>query len=139
MNNITTEEILEYNKMCADFLGAKNVGKKGYLKLDYYQHDLFNRTEWSNTYQDNIEVDTLLVSSMRFHLDWNWIIEVIEQIENLPAKYVVVIKDSTCDIHNIFIKDKPFNFYARYGMLNKRQAAVKAINTFLIWYNETDK
>jgi hypothetical protein len=63
--------------------------------------------------------------------------EVVEAIENLPIKYTIVIKDISCDIHNIFKMDKEFSTFARNnGLLNKRMAVVKAINTFLIWHNE---
>ena len=116
---MTQEEILEYNKRCAEFLGAKNLGKLGYSDHDYYEHELFERTEWSNKYQDTIEVNTMVLSQMTFHYDWNWIMEMIEKILDIALEIDSMemyynIKDAIPDIN----------------------ATTLSINQFLIWYEQ---
>lgn len=76
LNIMNNEEIKNYNRLCAEFLGAKNLGKLGYSDLESYSHDLFIREEWSNKYQNSIETDITVLSSMSFHSDWNWIMAV---------------------------------------------------------------
>lgn len=55
---MTQEEILEYNKRCAEFLGMDN--------------DAF-------LLEKQIEKNTA-ICHLNFHSDWNWIMEVVEAI-----------------------------------------------------------
>lgn len=129
---MTQEELLEFNKLCAEFLGAKNLGKLGYSNLESYEHDLFIRTEWSNKYQDNIETDVMVLSSMSFHSDWNWIFEVVEAIEKLGyyTKNECIRNINYFNIYELENNEATF-----YGTDNsKKEAVVEAINQFLIWH-----
>ncbi len=45
LNIMNNEEIKNYNRLCAEFLGAKNLGKLGYSDLESYSHDLPYRWE----------------------------------------------------------------------------------------------
>jgi hypothetical protein len=131
MNQI---EILEYNKLCAEFLGAKNIGKKGFSDDDYYQHDLFLRTEWSNKYQDNIEVDTLPLFSMKFHSDWNWIMEVKYRIVGSGYYWFQFPNIIQINENGTISSNKIVNL--TFDKLNEKAAVVQAINQFLIWYSQ---
>lgn len=68
---MTSKEILEYNKRCAEF-----------LKMDFEIH--------SNTWR----YKDLIVTELLFHSDWNWIMEVCIAIKNIqnPREH----SDTTC-------------------------------------------
>lgn len=72
---MTQEEILEYNKLCAEFLG-----------------------EEMTTYFVETQMDLIGSSELHFHSDWNWIMEVVEAIEK---KSWVNIKGCAVDISTI--------------------------------------
>lgn len=120
---MTEEEILEYNKRCAEF-----------LKMEYENH--------SNTWRYKNEIATQLL----FHSDWNWIHEVIEAIEKLydhPNKEINVdIKPGQIEIfqrpYRLENNDYQEIIYLGDGYINgsKKEAVVEAINQFLIWYNK---
>lgn len=97
---MTTEEILEYNKMCAKFLGYKRNSNDTY--------DIICINEGFGWH----------LETMKFHSDWNWIMEVL-----------IKIKKIVCE--------SEFNYRFINALLNfEKEAVVQAINQFLIWYNE---
>lgn len=98
---MTQEEILQYNKRCAEFLGMDN--------------DAFLLAK-------QIEKNTG-ICHLKFHSDWNWIMEVVEAIEK---KAWVNIKGCAVDISTIANLNAP----------TKKEAVVEAINQFLIWYEQ---
>jgi hypothetical protein len=127
---MTAEEILEYNKRCAEFLGAiysehakawgfgnaKNIGSKMFHGVMYHNVIEAQRFE----------------KKLKFHSDWNWIMEVVEAIENLfDGEVLVEISDESCYIGYYKL------LYEKYTtMETKKEAVVQAINQFLIWYNK---
>lgn len=173
---MTQKEILEYNKLCAEFLGCKI----DYNVADWSKHDDKSLTEhWNNndftyvhtpkgkglpwyevkhrgefyqlftdfTYQKLKESDIELGGSyngayyelkdMQFHSDWNWIMNIVEAIEELKNKdgyrFQLLIQDSHCVIEE---SNKIFDSNQRVYASTKKEAVAKAINKFLIWYNE---
>ena len=130
---MTQEEILEYNKRCAEFLKWEFTTFK-----EVYNH--------INDFKGN-QYDSL--EELQFHSDWNWIMEVVEAIEKL---YDHPNKEISVDIRagQIEIFQRPYRLedndyheliYLDDGYINnsKKEAVVKAINQFLIWYNENNK
>lgn len=110
---MTNEEILQYNKMCAEFLGKKTHKNK--IVLDYKDFSGVN---------PNGEVWT----EMKYESDWNCIMKVVEAIEG--SGYQVDIQNNHCFIQ----KSESFGGSRVYAE-NKKEAVVQAINQFLIWYN----
>jgi hypothetical protein len=124
IEELKESQILQYNKMCAEFLGAiysehaeawgfgnaKNIGSKMFHGVMYHNVIEAQRFE----------------KELKFHSDWNWIMEVVEAIKNIqnPREH----SDSTCSTLKREIQ-------AHLGRANK-EAVVKAINQFLIWYNK---
>jgi hypothetical protein len=112
---MTQEEILEYNKMCAEFLGvdinfSTEVYKDSKSTLRQYIHG-------------KPKSEPLL-----FHSDWNWIMEVVEAIEKIYHIQGVEINGNCCLI-------KTYTFH-KHRSETKKEAVVQAINKFLIWYNK---
>ncbi len=106
----------EFNKLCAEFIGAKNLGKKGYSDYDTYEHELFERTEWSHKYQDNIETSECSVFRMEFNTNWNWIIKVLTEITKTGINWEMIdfngsVSEPNCFKASIFNLDigKPYN------------------------------
>ena len=111
---MTKEQILEFNKKCAIFIGAKfyNGDKEtfpnGYWLLDDDDYD-FDLSKY--------------LGNMKFHSDWHLIMGVIEKIESL--KYGVEIIGNYCHIIGSDIYSTK---------VNKKQAIIEAIDRFLTDY-----
>ena len=118
---MTQQEILEYNKRCSEFLwpDAKKEYESGEIEI-----------------KDGIFKKGMLIFGhfhlMKFHSDWNWIMEVVEAIEKLGYKFqlgwnitalISLVTNTPAKI--AFIESE-----------NRKEAVVQAINKFLIWYNE---
>lgn len=103
---MTQQEILDYNKRCAAFLG-------GVYDSDMTRYWFHLPIKWDGLFAPTTE-------ELKFHSDWNWIMEVVEAI---------LEKCSNSD-----------DMEAYYNILDtfpRKEAVVQAINKFLIWYNET--
>lgn len=110
---MTKEEIFDYNKRCAEFLNFEISENEKCFKLP-------NKNGW--------------VTLSIFHSDWNWIMEVYMKINECRITLPMFgIEDS---ITPLLIKRRPLKDAILDG--NKEQLA-KAINQFLIWYNEQKK
>ena len=104
-----TQEIKNYNRLCAVFLGWKyNKNSDDYQPTDFR----FGSAKW--------------LSDMQFHSDWNWIHEIIQKIKNTtnPKEH----SDTTFST----LRKKIQTHLGR----SDKEAVVQAINQFLIWYNE---
>ena len=129
------KEILEYNKRCALFLGAiyseqaeawgfgnaKNIGSKMFHGVMYHNVIQAERFE----------------KELKFHSDWNWIMDVVEAIEKLTKQdgygYEILITNSLCVIEET---NKIFDSNQRVYAKTTKEAVVEAINQFLIWYEQ---
>jgi hypothetical protein len=124
---MTQEEINNYNCLCAKFLdaiysehaeawgfgNAKNIGSKMFHGVMYHNVIQAERFE----------------KELKFHSDWNWIMEVCIAIKNIqnPREH----SDTTCSTLKREIQ-------SYLGSANK-EAVVEAINQFLIWYEQNRK
>ena len=137
---MTQEETVTYNKRCAEFIKPSWFDKR---RKDYpFPFPVVeivpaeNIIGYGHVSEGEVKHFSGTPDMMKYHSDWNWIMEVVETIENLPIKYVVGINNNNCDIHNVFIKDASFNTYVKNNSLTKKEAVVQAINQFLIWYEQ---
>ncbi len=131
---MTPEKILEFNKLCCLFLNWK-----------------FNPTTSihfpKGTWIDLNGIGHCAEKGLKFHSDWNWIMEVVEAIEiNFPIHTL----QWEYDDREEFAKDGRYKAYwftlhpkdeicsGLTDLRNKsrKEAVVQAINQFLIWYNE---
>ena len=129
MSDMNEQQILEYNKRCAKFMGYQVMTEKSFLMYEYPKG-----TDLSKVY-----IDTTLV----FHSDWNWIMEVVEAIEKLEFRVEIAYNqvDLECmrpdlDRFSTHINLHDCDGYGQDLDLTKKGAVVKAITQFLIWYNE---
>ena len=135
---MTPQEKLEYNKRCAEFLGYVNTTPTD-KDFNIYKN------EKGMIIGNNIYT-ILETMSMKFHSDWNWIMEVVEAIEKLyshPNKEINIdIKPGQIEIFQrpFYLENNNYHevIYLSDGYINssKKEAVVQAIDQFLIWYNE---
>jgi len=111
----------EYNRLCVEFIGLKCHEPSGYWTLP--------------TFMDG---DGWTMTDMKFHSDWNWIMQVVEKIESLLHRpneldtpiYCVtnfrnIVKIETVNDEIVWVKRS-----------SKKEAFIQAIWEFLQWYNE---
>jgi hypothetical protein len=109
---MTQEELFEYNKRCAKFLGFKYLNQSKYwIVYPFDDNSLFSN------------YGCIKVNNLQFHSDWNWIMEVANAIEKLAVNQDVInwVRQHKC-IFDLKLTEA------------KKEAVVKAINQFLIWY-----
>ena len=118
---MTQQELLEYNKRCAEFLG-----------YTLRENDCYNGDD-----KLVAKLSFLQTADLKFHSDWNWIMEVVEAIEKLTKKdgygYEILITNSLCVIEET---NKIFDSNQRFYAKTRKEAVVGAINQFLIWYEQ---
>ena len=128
---MTQEEILDYNKRCAEFLGIST----GYFKseIDCPTPEYKWMCTYANCTYEMQKEDFPLLSVwdyLKFHSDWNWIMEVVEAIEKLA--------DWTLECLNYPDGSRNYQMMIPLSETNiinndKKEAVVQAINQFLIW------
>ena len=118
---------IENNKLIAEFLGETKQ------PFEFSQFGYINSLgEWKDTFFDN---------QLKFHSDWNWLMEVVEKIENLQDEnnhvmYNVQIEQSFTEIidnhtSEIVIYDIDAD--------SKIEAVYNTVIEFIKWYNEQNK
>ena len=138
---MTQEEIKEYNKRCAEFLGMYDysMDNEYFEKGNYYCYPEKEKNPGSGYY--TIVQNTSDGYYGIFNSDWNWIMEVVEAIEKLGYESLIggseyYYPEKGMRYIQSFIKDD-VTIYQEAK--TKKEAVVQAINQFLIWYNENNK
>jgi hypothetical protein len=155
---MTNKQILEYNTLCAEFLG--------YVNTTPTDPD-FNIYENEKGFSIGNRIYPILETmSMQFHSDWNWIMEVVKAMEHRGGttimnryirgsfeidSYGVKFNFSPNNEFLLQLELKPFiNEYTfkhpmfKYHIIEefdfknktKMEAVVQAIYLFLKWYKE---
>lgn len=115
----------ENNKIIAEFLGWEILNNMTYSKI--------RKGKW-------IELDKL-----KFHSDWNWLMEVVEKIEFIKDSYHgrfgVYISSNSCTIQSTnFRPDKPIpnppHYYDNVVLNTKIESTYNAIIRFINFYNK---
>jgi hypothetical protein len=127
---MTQEEIQEYNKMCAEFIGF------------YYRDE--NTVQPIHNWITGLATMTYdPIRFLKFESDWNWIMEVIEKIEGLQKYEVKITKPLNTKFHYCEIRwiktESSYMIITVGNDKTKKEAVLQAINQFLIWYNENNK
>jgi len=118
---------IENNKLIAEFMGY-NVIKEPPIKEGIYI--------WSKAIDSSFPNKTLIESSLKYHTDWNWLMGVVQKIEE--KGFVVAIRGISCAIYPV-LQDKPKDYISNYvcGDLSKKIDIVySAIIGFIKWYNQ---
>jgi hypothetical protein len=113
----------EYNQLCVDFIELKCHEPSGYWTLP--------------TFMDG---DGWTMNDMKFHSDWNWIMEVknkicqLNLIDEFNTSYDSVAKGWHCQLLPAY-KNSFSSFYSKI-VSTEKEATIQAIWEFLQWYNE---
>ena len=111
------DNIIENNKLIAEFLGFQSTSLGWF---DNEEH-LIN-VEKDNTFDD-----------LKFHSDWNWLMKVVEKIENLGYGVTIGMADY-CIIQNDWKEDlKEIHSLTKNGKL---LCTYNACIEFIKWYNK---
>lgn len=83
--------------------------------------------------------DLLTTSEMKFHSDWNWLMKVVDKIENLQYKnnnyvFKVVIDYSSCYVYDM-VNDEIITELSRGS---KIEAVYDTCVNFIKWHNESN-
>ena len=125
MDNIT-----ENNKLIAEFL-VKNEG--GLVKLE---ENIFSTID-----EFEIPDDYLTLKDLKYHKDWNWLMSVVEKIENLQD-------ENNCAIYNVQIEQSFTEIIDNHTSEtiiydidadSKIEAVYNIVIEFIKWYNEQNK
>lgn len=155
---MTQQEINEYNKRCAEFLGILyGLRQNGIVKEESKVR--------IRGILDLEETKGLHINHCKFHSDWNWIHEVIDALEELGSYTIMGIKqkgafkiegDKVEFYFNpnqqllLHLQVRPFihEYTWKHPMYKnhitssckgktKKEAVVQAIDEFLIWYEQS--
>lgn len=82
-----------------------------------------------------------------FHSDWNWLMDVIEKVENLSFKkgrhFYLHVTQSSVQIRVDRMEEStfylPLGKWGTYGNSDKRTAIYKSCLEFINWYNQQNK
>ncbi len=128
---MSPQEIIEYNKKCAEFLEAECILKS---KDSIYQFNFEIDVKESydeGGYNGTFGETCWCLSEMKFNSDWNWIHEVIEKINQSKI---------TAPMNGIPDSIMPYIELRRpiiKGLINNnKEEVIQAINQFLIWYED---
>ena len=147
MKNI---EIQDFNHRCAEFLGLKRGWWIPQVKPLTYD----KKQWWDIDGKTFLGTKVYYNKDLRFHLDWNWIMEVVEAIEKLKFNSDTCTNSSPfftigkhwCYIH-IYndtengVPESGKYYYWSSGQHSimgetKKEALIKTIDQFLIWYEK---
>ena len=122
------------NRIIADFIGAVQVYKP-YVNTDDMEYDMYGVIP---TIEDGEnEKHYFLPQEMLFDTDWNWLMVVVEKIENIEdenrcSKYNFEMVQTFVEI----IDNNNSDTIVEIDKNTKIQATYKAVVEFIKWYNE---
>lgn len=152
------KQTIENNKKFAKFMGYVYVpySKDNVLKPGYWTKA---RVEENKVYPGKIEYVGYLCrkhEELAFHLDWEWLMEVVEKIERLDCREFsyswinmdneieynfyfpcVHIEKDDCQIYFDLTLDPPL-YIADEQEESKKEAVYKAALKFIDWYYENE-
>jgi hypothetical protein len=107
----------ETNKLIAEFMG-------------FVESPTTNKY-WTKRSSEGFGIGELV--DLKYNIDWNWLMEVVEKIENFGFEFFIV--ESRCRIANN--TDKSIETIIDFEIIGtKIQATYKAVVEFIKWYNE---
>jgi hypothetical protein len=134
---MTQEEINNYNRLCAEFLGFKYKNQAKFWAIYPLDNSSYLR-----------KLGYVRMDKLEFHSDWNWIMEVVEKIKYIEDNQEKFFGEEYYLIHfeidllngvDLFIDKKRLFSQSAFGEGQLKEAVVKAINQFLIWYNNEQR
>lgn len=140
-----TEEILEGNRILAEFMGH-NSDLGAAIRFMYSSSEPFplsgndaNFDSVENEVQMEVEEfgSTLVINTLSFHNSWDWLMPVVEKIESIEDKngyniFWVKIDGVCCEIQQADSLD----IIVEVDCESKIEAVFMACVEFIKWYNQ---
>ena len=83
---MTNEEIIEGNILIAEFMGLRHFNPLGYsLRRDGSENYFVEFPKYENIQFNNLVQEDDVHYYLKFHSSWDWLMNVVEQIESLPC------------------------------------------------------
>lgn len=113
------QEVIEGNKLIAEFMGFETIIHDG---------KLCRKRHWTN-------------ESTEYHSSWDWLMPVVEKIENsLKLKYEVEIGNNLYavneNLYRCIIHDAGNAFHLELESNSKAESVWLAVTKFIQWYNQ---
>jgi len=124
-----TKQVLENNKLIAEFLNWEFDAIEFIAPKEFETIIPFNHQSKKTKALECFTTSIYKVIDLKFHSDWNWLVEVVEKIESL--RYNIMIGNVICIIErnngldSIMIREE-----------TKIEAVYNACVEFIKWYNE---
>ena len=136
----------ENNKLIAEFMEfkqCKGIRSESGKYFDYWAKENFSCIEEQEIQIESewgyglVEQDLLFAEQLKFHKDWNWLMEVVEKIESLDSgTYTLVFQQKSCLIWNNDKGEELGFFNSSFKAETKIEAVYNACVEFIKWYNE---
>lgn len=133
----TTEEIIEGNRLIAEFMGLKEVRWNGekllWVEKDFVE-DFTNVNDYSNVSKFDWEHALPQTEELYYHSSWDWLMSVVEKIESLGFWFNIIGAES-------WIQNNELEFLPEIHIFEdtKIKSSWKACIEFIKWYNEANK
>ena len=115
------DEIIEGNKLIAEFMGGKFRKSKDKNTLNKY----FDLKDKGYFYYEN---------EICYHASWDWIMPVVEKIES--DGFIVHIEQEICYIRNKTNSTENIVYNCQHP---KIESVYKSVVEFIKWYNQNTK
>ena len=134
----------ENNKLIAEFMEfkqCKGIRSESGKYFDYWAKENFSCIEEQEIQIESewgyglVEQDLLFAEQLKFHKDWNWLMEVVEKIESLGGAVCI----GNCVMIIFYLTDVMGESYSKTRELigeTKIEAVYNACVEFIKWYNE---
>jgi len=132
--NLTKEEIIENSKLIAEFMNLKV--KKFMFSYNLYNQRGYRILKWGLSSEKELWIQ--LNDNNFYHSSWNWLMPVLEKIENMDFVTSIQI-DKTKDVyltpctHACIFDGTDLEIIEEAD--NKFHAIYKAVVCFINWYN----
>jgi hypothetical protein len=128
---MTTEEVLEKNKLIAEFMGGKMI------VTDYHGINIIEFPDKS----------TKDLHGLKYHKSFDWLIPVVEKIESIHddfhGYFGVHITSNSCAIQgtklNTSIENPHYAYFAEWHGTTKIEATYIAVVNWIRWWNQKQK
>ena len=145
----------ETNKLIAEFMEfkqCKGIRSESGKYFDYWAKENFSCIEEQEIQIESewgyglVEQDLLFAEQLKFHKDWNWLMEVVEKIEGLGYRTLAenecfMITKSKLSSFDVRSKDDYSTIFSDNYEINhyggsKKENVYNACVTFIEWYNK---
>ena len=131
----------ENNKLIAEFMGVTLKDNKFYIDFDKHKENLHHSICVFEGVA-NSPIYELEERKLKFHCSWDWLMPVVEKIEDIDEedddntkRFNVIIEQCVCSI----IENHTSEGFPIQDGDTKIEAVYKAVVEFIKWYNNEHK